>query len=298
MPRKDVRMIRYEGSVYRPPSEAYSLIVQYTVGCSHNKCRFCTMFKEKKFHVRPLEDVLDDFRWARQRYSQVPRIFIADADALCLKTDKLMAVLTHIEENFPECERVTIYGRASNVLRKSPDELKLLREHGITMVYIGAESGNDEVLAACHKGETRAELIEAVRMIEESGMKASVTFINGLAGRENWEAHAIDTGTMITEMNASYVSLLTLLTSPDAPMHEDIEAGRLTLLTPEEVLAETHLMLENANPRKSCVFRSNHASNYLSLKGNIPEDNPRMLRQLETAMDNTGLLKDERFRLL
>ncbi len=291
-------MIRYEGSVYRPPSEAYSLIVQYTVGCTHNKCTFCTMFKEKRFHVRKLEDVLEDFRWARKRYSQIPRIFIADADALCLKTDKLMPVLEHIEENFPECERVTIYGRASNVLRKSMEEMRLLREHGITMVYIGAESGNDDVLKAVNKGETRAELIEAVHMIEDCGMQASVTFINGLAGRENWEAHAIDTGTMITEMNASYVSLLTLLTSPDAPIYKDIVEGRLTLLTPEEVLSETHLMIENANPKKSCVFRSNHASNYISLKGNIPDDNERMLRQVEVAMDNTGLLKDERFRLL
>ena len=291
-------MIRYEGSVYRPPSEAYSLIVQYTIGCSHNKCTFCTMFKEKRFHVRPLEDVLEDFAWARSRYSQIPRIFIADADALCLKTDKLMPVLEYIEENIPECERVTIYGRASNVLRKSMDELRQLREHGITMVYIGAESGNDDVLKAVNKGETRDELIEAVHMIEDAGMQASVTFINGLAGRENWEAHAIDTGTMITEMNASYVSLLTLLTGPDAPITKDINEGRLTLLTPEEVLAETHLMIENANPKKSCVFRSNHASNYLSLKGNIPDDNERMLKQLEVAMDNTGLLKDERFRLL
>ena len=166
------------------------------------------------------------------------------------------------------------------------------------MVYIGAESGSDKVLEMCRKGETRQQLIDAVKRIEKVGIKASVTFISGLAGKDGWEDHAIQTGTMITEMNASYVSLLTLLVDPQAPMYEDIQSGRLKLLTPQEVLAETHLMLENANPEKTCIFRSNHASNYLSLKGDLPQDRDRFLAQIEAAMKNTGMLKDERFRLL
>lgn len=291
-------MIKYVGDVYRPPSEAYSLIVQATIGCTHNKCSFCKMFKEKRFQTRPTEDIIADFAWARKRYRSVPRIFLADANALCLKTDKLMPILTYIEETFPECERVTIYGRASDVLRKTEDELRQLREHGLTMVYIGAESGSDKVLEMCRKGETRQQLIDAVKRIEKVGIKASVTFISGLAGKDGWEDHAIQTGTMITEMNASYVSLLTLLVDPQAPMYDDIQSGRLKLLTPQEVLAETHLMLENANPEKTCIFRSNHASNYLSLKGDLPQDRDRFLAQIEAAMKNTGMLKDERFRLL
>ena len=291
-------MIKYVGDVYRPPSEAYSLIVQATIGCTHNKCSFCKMFKEKRFQTRPTEDIIADFAWARKRYRSVPRIFLADANALCLKTDKLMPILTYIEETFPECERVTIYGRASDVLRKTEDELRQLREHGLTMVYIGAESGSDKVLEMCRKGETRQQLIDAVKRIEKVGIKASVTFISGLAGKDGWEDHAIQTGTLITEMNASYVSLLTLLVDPQAPMYEDIQSGRLKLLTPQEVLAETHLMLENANPEKTCIFRSNHASNYLSLKGDLPQDRDRFLAQIEAAMKNTGMLKDERFRLL
>lgn len=291
-------MIKYVGDVYRPPSEAYSLIVQATIGCTHNKCSFCKMFKEKRFQTRATEDIIADFAWARKRYRSVPRIFLADANALCLKTDKLMPILTYIEETFPECERVTIYGRASDVLRKTEDELRQLREHGLTMVYIGAESGSDKVLEMCRKGETRQQLIDAVKRIEKVGIKASVTFISGLAGKDGWEDHAIQTGTMITEMNASYVSLLTLLVDPQAPMYEDIQSGRLKLLTPQEVLAETHLMLENANPEKTCIFRSNHASNYLSLKGDLPQDRDRFLAQIEAAMKNTGMLKDERFRLL
>ncbi len=291
-------MIKYVGDVYRPPSEAYSLIVQATIGCTHNKCSFCKMFKEKRFQTRPTEDIIADFAWARKRYRSVPRIFLADANALCLKTDKLMPILTYIEETFPECERVTIYGRASDILRKTEDELRQLREHGLTMVYIGAESGSDKVLEMCRKGETRQQLIDAVKRIEKVGIKASVTFISGLAGKDGWEDHAIQTGTMITEMNASYVSLLTLLVDPQAPMYDDIQSGRLKLLTPQEVLAETHLMLENANPEKTCIFRSNHASNYLSLKGDLPQDRDRFLAQIEAAMKNTGILKDERFRLL
>jgi len=291
-------MIKYVGDVYRPPSEAYSLIVQATIGCTHNKCSFCKMFKEKRFQTRATEDIIADFAWARKRYRSVPRIFLADANALCLKTDKLMPILTYIEETFPECERVTIYGRASDVLRKTEDELRQLREHGLTMVYIGAESGSDKVLEMCRKGETRQQLIDAVKRIEKVGIKASVTFISGLAGKDGWEDHAIQTGTMITEMNASYVSLLTLLVDPQAPMYDDIQSGRLKLLTPQEVLAETHLMLENANPEKTCIFRSNHASNYLSLKGDLPQDRDRFLAQIENAMKNTGMLKDERFRLL
>lgn len=291
-------MIKYVGDVYRPPSEAYSLIVQATIGCTHNKCSFCKMFKEKRFQTRPTEDIIADFAWARKRYRSVPRIFLADANALCLKTDKLMPILTYIEETFPECERVTIYGRASDILRKTEDELRQLREHGLTMVYIGAESGSDKVLEMCRKGETRQQLIDAVKRIEKVGIKASVTFISGLAGKDGWKDHAIQTGTMITEMNASYVSLLTLLVDPQAPMYEDIQSGRLKLLTPQEVLAETHLMLENANPQKTCIFRSNHASNYLSLKGDLPQDRDRFLAQIENAMKNTGMLKDERFRLL
>lgn len=291
-------MIKYVGDVYRPPSEAYSLIVQATIGCTHNKCSFCKMFKEKRFQTRPTEDIIADFAWARKRYRSVPRIFLADANALCLKTDKLMPILTYIEETFPECERVTIYGRASDVLRKTEDELRQLREHGLTMVYIGAESGSDKVLEMCRKGETRQQLIDAVKRIEKVGIKASVTFISGLAGKDGWEDHAIQTGTMITEMNASYVSLLTLLVDPQAPMYDDIQSGRLKLLTPQEVLAETHLMLENANPQETCIFRSNHASNYLSLKGDLPQDRDRFLAQIENAMKNTGMLKDERFRLL
>ncbi|MDO4396076.1 MAG: radical SAM protein, partial [Clostridia bacterium] len=176
--------------------------------------------------------------------------------------------------------------------------LKELYDKGIEMIYLGAESGSAKVLEAINKGVTPEQLIEAVHKIEASGIKASVTFISGLAGKAGWQEHAVETGKMITEMNASYVSLLTLMLDPRAPITEQIRSGELELLSGEEVVAETYLMLKNANPTKPCVFRSNHASNYVSLRGDLPRDKELMLSKLKLAMENTGMLKDERFRAL
>lgn len=290
--------MRYEGDIYRPPSEAYSLLIQVTIGCSHNKCTFCSMFKDKKFKVREVSEVLEDLESARKTYRRVEKIFLCDGDALCLANSKLMVILNKIRELFPECKRVGVYGSAKDVLRKTPEELTELRNAGIGMIYLGAESGSQKVLDDICKGVTRQQMIEAVHKIEKAGIKASVTFISGLAGKAGWEEHAIETGKMISEMNASYVGLLTLMLDPRAPITKQIDRGELQLLSGEEVVAETYLLLKHANPSKECVFRSNHASNYVSLRGNLPADKPRMMAQLQRAMEDRGLLKDERFRML
>ncbi|MBQ3322541.1 MAG: B12-binding domain-containing radical SAM protein [Firmicutes bacterium] len=289
--------MRYEGNIFRPPSEAYSLLLQVTVGCTHNKCTFCSMYKDKQFHIRKLEDVLEDLAWARRHYARVERIFLCDGDALALSVNKLIPILNYIRENFPECERVTAYARAEDALRKTDEELKQLYEAGLTMAYVGAESGSEKVLEDIHKGETRQQLIDGVKKIEASGMKASVTFISGLAGKAGWEEHAIESGKMISEMSPSYVALLTLIVDPSVPMAKDIESGKMELLSAEEVMKETLLMLENTEVTRKCVFRSNHASNYLSLKGNLPDDKERMMDQIREAMSN-HMFKDEMFRAL
>lgn len=290
--------MRYEGDIYRPPSEAYSLLLQVTIGCSHNKCTFCSMFKDKRFRVRNVDEVIEDLEDARRSYSRVERIFLCDGDALCLANSKLAVILDKIRELFPECLRVNVYGNAKDVLHKTPEELKELHEKGVQMIYLGAESGDPKVLEAIHKGVDPEELIEAVQKVEASGIQTSVTFISGLAGKAGWRDHAIESGKMISRMNASYVALLTLMLDPRAPIYDQIQKGQLELLSPEEVIAETYLLLENANPSKTCVFRSNHASNYLSLKGNLPEDKEVMLAKLKRAMEDSGMLKDERFRML
>ena len=290
--------MRYEGDIYRPPSEAYSLLIQVTIGCAHNKCTFCSMFKDKRFRVRDVSEVIEDLEMARRTYRRVDRIFLCDGDALCLANSKLMVILEKIRELFPECQRVSVYGSAKDVLRKTPEELTELRENGIEMIYLGAESGSARVLEAVNKGVTPQQLIEAVHKIENSDIKASVTFISGLAGKAGWEDHAIETGKMISEMNASYVGLITLMLDPRAPITGQIERGELELLSGEEVVAETYLMLKHANPTRPCVFRSNHASNYVSLRGDLPRDREMMMAKLKMAMENTGMLKDERFRAL
>ena len=292
--------MQYEGMVYRPPSEAYSLILQVTIGCSHNKCRFCSMYKDKKFHIRQLEDILADLRECRAYYSRVRRIFLADGDALCLSNAKLLAILNAIRDLFPECERVGIYGRATDILRKTPEELKALKEAGIGIVYVGAESGDPEVLARMCKNATREQLIEGVRRAEDAGIATSVTFISGLGGRERWKEHAIASATMISEMRPSYASWLTLMLDPAAPVTKDIAEGKLELLKPLEVLDEMEVMLEHvALPEGvTCVFRSNHASNYLSLKGDLPADRDKMLAVVRQAKENSDMLRPEYWRAL
>ena len=292
--------MRYEGSIYRPPSEAYSYLLQTTIGCAHNECTFCNMFKEKQFRVRDEEEVMEDLAMARQYYRRVPRIFLCDGDALCLSLDRLLRILARIAELFPECERVGAYGSPKDVLRKTPEELRALKDAGLSIIYIGAESGSPEVLRRVKKGATREEIIEAVNKIEDNGLTASVTFISGLGGKELWEEHAVMTGTMISAMRATYVGLLTLMIEEPAPLVEEVRAGRFQVLSPEEVVAETLLLMEHTDvdPDHPCVFRSNHASNYLSLRGDLPRDKDLFLAQLRTAAENAGLLKDERFRAL
>ena len=290
--------MRYEGDIFRPPSEAYSLLVQVTIGCTHNKCTFCSMFKDKKFRVRDVQEVFEDLEDARRTYRYVERVFLCDGDALCLSNNRMLPILDKVRELFPECKRVNVYGNAKDVLHKTLDELKELREHGLEMVYLGAESGSDKVLQDICKGVNAEQLIEAGHKIEYAGIKASVTFISGLAGKAGWREHAIETGKMVSRMNASYVALLTLMLDPRAPITGQIQRGELELLSPEEVVAETYLMLEHMNPTKPCVFRSNHASNYLSLKGNLPQDKEKLMAKLRRAMEDTDMLKDERFRML
>ncbi len=290
--------MNYVGNIYRPPSEAYSLLLQVTVGCSHNKCTFCNMFIDKKFYVKNIDEVLEDLREARNKYKFVDKIFLCDGDALCLSNKKLLVILQEIKTLFPECKRVGVYGSPLDVLHKTPEELVELYDNGIGIIYIGAESGDDEILKRIRKGVSSEELIKAVHMIEDSGIKASVTFISGMGGKKNWKSHAINTGKMISKMNASYVSLLTLMLDENVPLYEEIKSGEFEVLSPKEVVEESYLLLKNTNPTRDCVFRSNHASNYISLRGDLPADTSKLLSQLESAMDNLGILKSEWMRAL
>ena len=287
--------MRYYGSVYRPPSEAYSLIVQVTYGCSHNTCAFCGMYKEKRFALRPLAEVLEDFHLARQYYRNVGRIFLADGDALIRKVSDLVTILDTIRELFPECERVSSYASPTSLQIRTDEELQLLRDKGLTLLYMGLESGCDDVLKLMRKGHTSAEIVECGQKVKRNGIGLSVTAITGLGGPELMEAHAVDTAKALNAMNPEYIGILTLVVEDGTPLRDWVQEGKFHLLTPAQVLQETKLMVENFDSPGS-VFRMNHASNYLSLKGTLNEDKEAMLAQIRRAERHMETLRPEGWR--
>ena len=289
--------MRYEGSLYRPPSEAYSLIVQATIGCSHNKCTFCSMYKDKKFRIRDTEEIIEDFRIGRERYRFVKRIFIADGDALTIKTPELKKILTFIKENFPECERVGIYGSPNAILSKSVEELKELKSLGLGIVYLGVESGSEKILQMINKGVSRDEMVEAGKRIVESGINLSITLISGIGGKDYSLEHARESAKIINEINPHYVGLLTLIVEEGTPLYEDIQNGKFQLLSPREVLLETREMVKDLEV-DNCIFRSNHASNYVSLRGTLPQDKDMILLQIEEGLEISNLEERDKFRRL
>ena len=289
--------MRYFGSVYRPPSEARSLIVQVTYGCSHNTCAFCSMYKAKKFTLRPMEEILEDFRLARQAYSKVGRIFLADGDALIRPAVDLERILEVIGELFPECERVTCYASPSSIHKRTPEELKRLRERNLTMVYMGLESGCDEVLKRMRKGHTAADIVAAGQKINAAGIDLSVTAISGLGGVELWREHAMDTAAALSAMKPAYIGLLTLMVEPGTPLYDWVEKGQFQLLDSHQVLEETALLVAQLDC-EGAVFRMNHASNYLTLKGTLNEDKQALLKRIHSAMSGRTDLRPEYFRAL
>ena len=275
--------MHYSGSVYRPPSEAYSLIVQCTLGCSHNKCAFCIMYKDKKFSINPLEQVLADLAEARSMYRRIERIFLADGDALILPMDYLLEVLDFIRRYFPECERVSAYASTKAIMRKTDEELRTLREHGLAMVYIGLETGNEALLAKYDKGVTVEQIVAHTLRAKAAGMITSVTAINGMGGKELSETHAIDTAAALSRIKPDYIAMLTLRVYTGTPLHEWIERSELTMLSPQELAAENRILLAHIDSEGS-VFRSNHASNYLPLKGTLNRDREALIEQIDRAL--------------
>lgn len=277
--------MRYSGSVYRPPSEARSLIVQCTLGCSHNKCAFCTMYKDKKFSIRPVEEVLEDLAESRSYSRYIERIFLADGDALILPMDYLLQVLDFINKYFPECKRVAAYASTKAIMRKTDEELRILRERGLAIVYIGLETGNEELLKKYNKGVTVEEIVEHAIRCKKAGMTISVTAINGMAGANgDWQTHAIDTAKAVSRMKPDYIAFLTLRVYSGTPLHDWIESGEFKLMEPLELVRETRLFLENIDSEGS-VFRSNHASNYLPLGGTLNRDRDGLIATIDRALE-------------
>ena len=289
--------MKYEGTVYRPPSEGRSLIIQVTIGCSHNQCTFCTMYKDKVFRIRNIRDICKDLLDAHEVYGdKVRRIFLADGDALMVKTEMLLEILATIKTLFPSLERVTSYGTPADILRKSESELRLLKQAGLEMIYLGAESGDDATLRRVNKGVTGAEIIRSGKKLKDNGIASSITLISGLGGQQRMKEHAIESARLISQIHPEYVGFLTLMLEESAPIYREIITGKMSLLAPMEVIQEMILFLEHVDS-EGTIFRSNHASNYVSLKGTLNQDIPSMLSSLSSIQDSS-FLKSEHFRSL
>lgn len=287
--------MRYEGIVYRPPSEANSVIVQVTIGCSQNSCTFCSMYKDKKFRIRYLNYILADLSEARNMNKHVEKIFLADGDALFSDMKTLTEILDYIQMTFPECKQVSCYATAKSILFKKPRDLRILRENGLKLLYIGLESGCDEILKKVKKRTSAKEMIKAATQAKDAGMKLSVTAISGLGGYDLWQEHAIKTAEVLSKMDPEYIGLLTLMVEDNTILKQQVESGEFKLMDPKDILKETKLLIENINCTNA-VFRANHASNYLNLRGILNKDKENLLKTIDEAINGKMTLKPEYLR--
>jgi radical SAM superfamily enzyme YgiQ (UPF0313 family) len=297
----------YAEPVYRPPSEAYSLLIQATVGCSSaaaGRCYFCnsTVFNrtipEKKFRIRPTDEILEDIEIAGRQYGRgVDKIFLLDSNAMIIKAPELLKIVKKCYEIFPSLKQVACYACCDDVLRKTDEELVALWEAGLNLVFVGLESGDQEVLDLVNKGATVENQIAAVVKANNAGIQTSVTVILGLGGKRLSEQHAINTGKAITEMNPSFFAALTLMVVPGTVLDDMIKRGEFTLVTdPLEVLKEVELMVRNIDAPGPVVFRTNHASNYLPLRGVLPKDKDKLLKTIKDAVKDPTVLRAESMR--
>lgn len=289
--------MEYEGIVYRPPSEAGSFIIQVTIGCAHNKCTFCNMYKGKKFRIRNMEEIYRDLEEEKEIYGHVDRIFLADGDALVLPMKNLRDILLKIKLLFPECNRVSSYAAPGDVLARSQGEMTELKDLGLKMIYMGVESGSDEILRKIKKGVDSRQVIEAGKKIKNSGIKLSTTFISGIGGKKYWKENAVESARVVNSMQPDYVGLLTLMVEDDTELCRDVSSGKFELLNPREVMLETRELIKDIDI-SNCVFRSNHASNYVALGGILSQDKQKLIDEIDGVLKGEQGYKPEEFRLL
>lgn len=284
--------MRYEGMVYRPPSEAGSLIIQATVGCPHNKCTFCAMYKGSKFKIRSVQEIKEDLDMARDYYgSGLQSIFFADGNTIIMKTKDLVEIFTYTMELFPHLERITLYGSARFILLKTAADLALLQQAGLKRIHSGLESGDDEVLTLLNKGVTAAGAIEAGRRVVEAGIELSEYYIVGAGGEKLSRQHALNSAKTLSAINPHFIRLRTMMPIRRAPLYEMYKEGSFTLLRPHQALKETRLLIENLAGVDSWLY-SDHVSNYWPVNGKLPQERERML----AAIDEALRLPEEKFR--
>jgi radical SAM superfamily enzyme YgiQ (UPF0313 family) len=285
--------MRYEGAVFRPPSEAHSYIVQATIGCSHNHCTYCDMYRAKRFRVRDLAETLEDLRLAAAAAAdRIETVFVADGDALILPMDHWLPLLDTARRLFPRLRRVSCYAMARNVLEKTDAELVRLRAEGLSRLYLGPESGDDVTLKRIAKGGTFADHVEAARRAHAAGLETSVIALLGAGGVERSAIHAEKTAELVTAMDPAYFAALTLTVTPGTPQEKLQASGRFVLPDVAGLLGELRTMIDQARPTDA-VFRTNHASNYLPLGGRLPRDRTAIVAAIDAARAGKIALRPE-----
>ena len=289
--------MRYEGDIYRPPGEWKSYLLQCTVGCSNNTCTYCGMYKDKQFHIRPLEEIHKDIEMARVYYGGAKtRVFLCDGDAIVMRQEDLISILDHLYEAFPKLEKVTTYAGPRSTLSKTPEQLAELCRHGLKRAYLGVETGSDGLLHSVHKGVNDQQMLEAGIRLREAGFDLWIMVLMGLAGQGSAARdHILATAEMINEMQPRHVSSMTLQLVPGTPLYEDMRAGRFHPQTAQGILEETRLLLQNIK-YGPIHFTSDHASNYLALKGTIPEEAPQMIAAIDSALAGDTAIRPEWLR--
>jgi radical SAM superfamily enzyme YgiQ (UPF0313 family) len=291
--------MKYEGMIFRPPSEAESLILQVTVGCSYNRCTFCGAYQGKTFRVKSFEEVKEDIDEVVSYRLPIQRVFLADGDALIVPQRELLRILDYLRTKLTGLERIGIYANAKDILKRDVEELEALKRSGLGIIYLGLESGNQEVLKWIKKNATVDQLIHAGRRVKEAGILLSVTVILGLGGVELSQAHAEETGKVLSEMDPDFVGALSLMVVPGTPIEREIETGRLILPTPFGLIEELETMIQHCHFTR-CFFASNHASNYLPVRIRMPEEKEEALRRIREVVRrrDPALLRPEYLRAL
>jgi radical SAM superfamily enzyme YgiQ (UPF0313 family) len=277
-------MMRYEGPIYRPPSEAESLLIQATVGCPHNKCTFCTVYKKgPAYRVRPVKEICEDIEEARNVYGDTVRsLFFPAGNTIAMPTEDLSAICRFAMQKFPGLQRITVYGSSQFVAKKGREGLKSLREAGLTRIHVGLESGDDETLKRVKKGSSASEQIDAGRMAREAGIEVSEYVLLGLGGAERTQAHALATAEAINAIEPDFLRLRTLVPKINTLLLHEVEKGRFQLLSAHQVLRETRLLLENILCQT--LLASDHYTNYLNLSGRLPQDKGRLFAEIDRAL--------------
>ncbi len=291
--------MQYQGVIIRPPSEADSYILQVAYGCSHNRCTFCGTYLDQSFRVRPIKEVLEDIALARSQLPDTRRVFLADGNGLVLNMEWLVTILDALASGFPRLRRVGIYASARDILGKTDADLAMLRQRKLEIVYLGLESGSDEVLRRIRKGITAAEMVQAVQQVKRAGMRASVIAILGLGGTELSAEHAEETGRVVRAMDPEYLSMLTLMLVPGSELYRRWQSGAFELPEPAHLLHELRQVVARLDGLSRCIFRSNHASNYLPLAGTLSRDKARLLAEIDAALTRgRSALRPEMWRAL